>query len=183
MKLYNKAISPMDNKFDGHAKNLAVFLANVRDCTLHFNWHHLFTIPFANRSMKNLLMHYGQVSIDNTHAHATSYIGTQTRNTQDNDMFIILSWTCSPPHSVLNSCYIPIMNRTAATSIMIKQIIILTCIDSRAAAQHVREMLVESKKKLIALKGDISEFNTWVHTQMEVLFRASDNIPHHYPKF
>ena len=31
MKLYNKAIAPMDTKLDGHANNLAVFLANVRD--------------------------------------------------------------------------------------------------------------------------------------------------------
>ena len=52
---------------------------------------------------------------------------------------------------------------------MIKQIIILTRINSTAAAQHVREMLIESKKKLIALKGDISEFNTWVCTQMDLL--------------
>ena len=30
-KLYNKAISPLDEKFDGEADNLAVFLASVRD--------------------------------------------------------------------------------------------------------------------------------------------------------
>ena len=30
-KLYNKAISPLEEKFDGEADNLAVFLTSVRD--------------------------------------------------------------------------------------------------------------------------------------------------------
>ena len=30
-KLYNKAIAPLEEKFDGEADNLAVFLASVRD--------------------------------------------------------------------------------------------------------------------------------------------------------
>ena len=37
-KLYNKAISPLDTKFDGEADNLAVFLASVRDRARRFNW-------------------------------------------------------------------------------------------------------------------------------------------------
>ena len=61
-----------------------------------------------------------------------------------------------------------IMNRTATASVMLKQVIILTCINSPAAARHVRELLIESKKKLIALKGNNSEFNTWVRTQMDL---------------
>ena len=40
---------------------------------------------------------------------------------------------------------------------------------SPAAAQHVREILIKSKKKLLTLKGDISKFNTWVHAQMDLL--------------
>ena len=37
-KLYNKAISPLEEKFDGEADNLAVFLASVRDRARRFNW-------------------------------------------------------------------------------------------------------------------------------------------------
>ena len=62
----------MDDKFDGHENNLAVFLTNMKDGTLHFYWHHLITIPLPDGSMRNLLMHYGEVSIDKMHAHATS---------------------------------------------------------------------------------------------------------------
>ena len=38
-KLYNKAIAPLEAKFDGEADNLAVFLASIRDRACRFNWH------------------------------------------------------------------------------------------------------------------------------------------------
>ena len=31
---------------------------------------------------------------------------------------------------------------------------------------HIREMLIESKRKLLSLKGNITKFNQWVQTQM-----------------
>ena len=37
-KLYNKAISPLEEKFDREADNLAVFLARVHDQARRFNW-------------------------------------------------------------------------------------------------------------------------------------------------
>ena len=43
-KLYNKAISPLEEKFDGEADNLAVFLVSMRDRACRFNWHHLITV-------------------------------------------------------------------------------------------------------------------------------------------
>ena len=42
-KLYNKAITPLEAKFDGEADNLAVFLASVRDRAQCFD-----TIPTRN---------------------------------------------------------------------------------------------------------------------------------------
>ena len=86
-KLYNKAISPLEEKFDGEADNLAVFLASICDRARHFNWHHLITVPIDNGTTRNLLTHYGQVSIENTRAHAITYINSPTRNAQDNTMF------------------------------------------------------------------------------------------------
>ena len=58
-KLYNKAISPLEEKFDGEADNLAVFLANVHDRARCFNWHRLITVPIDNGMTRNLLTHYG----------------------------------------------------------------------------------------------------------------------------
>ena len=92
-KLYNKAISPLESKFDGEADNLAVFLASIRDHARRFNWQWLITVPFDDGTTRNLLTHYGQVSLDNTRAHAMTYVNTPTRDAQDNDMFITFSRT------------------------------------------------------------------------------------------
>ena len=57
-KLYNKAIAPLEAKFDGEADNLAVFLASVRDRARRFNWHRLITVPIDDGTTQNLLTHY-----------------------------------------------------------------------------------------------------------------------------
>ena len=51
-------------------------------------------------------------------------------------------------------------------SSLLKQIIILTRVDNPASTMHIREMLIESKRKLLVLKGNITEFNQWVCKQM-----------------
>ena len=86
-KLYNKAISPLDTKFDGEADHLAVFLASVRDRARRFYWQRLITVPIDDGTTRNLMTHYGQVSLDNTRAHATTYVNTPTRDAQDKDIF------------------------------------------------------------------------------------------------
>ena len=86
-KLYNKAISPLEEKFDGEADNLAIFLASIRDQAHRLNWQCLIMVPIDDGTTRNILTHYGQVSLENTRTHATTYINTPTRDTQDNNMF------------------------------------------------------------------------------------------------
>ena len=54
-------------------------------------------------------------------------------------------------------------------SALLKQIIILTRTDNPAATTHVRELLIESKKRLLKLKGNVTEFNRWVRQQVKKL--------------
>ena len=54
-------------------------------------------------------------------------------------------------------------------SALLKQIIILTRIDNPAATTHVRELLIECKKQLLKLKGNVTEFNSWVRQQVNKL--------------
>ena len=51
-------------------------------------------------------------------------------------------------------------------SSLLKQIIILTIVDDPASKMHIREMLIELKRKLLLLKGNITEFYQWVRKQM-----------------
>ena len=50
-------------------------------------------------------------------------------------------------------------------SSLLKQIIILTRIDNPASTMHIHETLIESRSKLVTLKGNITEFNQWVRKQ------------------
>ena len=168
-KLYNKAITPLEAKFDGEAHNLAVFLASVRDWARRFNWHRLLTIPIDDGTTRNLLTHYGQVSLENTRNHATAYINTPTRDAQDNDMcyyFLSDSLTNDFRTTVLLYSDTYSLNNVPVASALLKQIIILTRVDNPASTMHIRETLIESKQKLLLLKGDITEFNRWVRKQM-----------------
>ena len=71
-KLYNKAIVPLDTKLDGEAEKMTVLLASVSDRARRFNWQRLITVPIDDVTTRNLLTHYGQVSLNNTRAHATT---------------------------------------------------------------------------------------------------------------
>ena len=168
-KLYNKAISPLDTKFDGETDNLAVFLASVRDRARRFNWQWLITVPIDDGTTRNLLTHYGQVSLDNTRAHATTYVNTPTRDAQDNDMFYYFladSLTSDFCTTVLLYADIYTVTNVPVASALLNQIIILTRVDNPASTMHIREMLIESKSKLLLLKGNITQFNQWVRKQM-----------------
>ena len=168
-KLYNKAISPLEEKFDGDADNLAVFLASVRDRARCFNWHRLITVPIDDGTTRNILTHYGQVSLENTRAHATTYVNTPMRDAQDNDMFYYFladSLTNEFRATVLLYSEVYTVTNMPVASSLLKQIIILTRVDNPASMMHIREMLIESKRKLLLLKGNITEFNQWVRKQM-----------------
>ena len=168
-KLYNKAIAPLEAKFDGEADNLAVLLASVRDRARRFNWHRLITVPIDDGTTRNLLTHYGQVSLDNTRAHAATYVNTPTRDAQDNDMFYYFlsdSLTNEFHATVLLYADVYTITNVPVAASLLKQIIILTRVDNPASTMHIREMLIESKQKLLQLKGNITEFNQWVRKQM-----------------
>ena len=168
-KLYNKAIAPLEAKFDGEADNLAVFLASMCDRARRFNWHCLITVPIDDGTTRNLPTHYRQVSLDNTRAHGATYMNTPTRDAQDNDMFyyfLAVSLTNKFRMTVLLYADTYTVTNVPVASALLKQLIILTRVDLPASTMHIREMLIESKRKLLLLKGHITEFNQWVRKQM-----------------
>ena len=168
-KLYNKAISPLIEKFNSEAHNLVVFLASIHDRDHRFNWQRLITVPIDDGTIRDILTHYGQVSLENTRTHAATYINTPTRDAQDNDMFYYFlsdSLTNEFCTTVLLYMEVYTVTNVPVASSLLKQIIILTRVDNPASAMHIREMLIESKCKLVLLKGNITEFNQWVCKQM-----------------
>ena len=168
-KLYNKAIAPLEEKFDGEADNLAVFHASIHDRARCFNWQCLIMVPIDDGTTRNILTHYGQVFLEHTRTHAATYANTPTRDAQDNDMFYYFladSLTNEFCTTVLLYAEVYTITNVPVASSLLKQIIILTRVDNPASTMHIREMLIESKRKLLLLKCNITEFNQWVHKQM-----------------
>ena len=97
--------------------------------------------------MRNILTHYGQVSLENTRTHATTYINSPTRDAQDNDMFyyFLVDLLTNEFHTtvLLYTNMYTITNIPVASSLL-KQIIILTRVDNPASTMHIREMLIQS---------------------------------------
>ena len=88
---------------------------------------------------------------------------------QDNDMFYYFladSLTNKFHTTVLLYADVYTITNVPVASFLLKQIIILTQVDNPASTMHIREILIESKRKLLLLKGNITEFNQWVHKQM-----------------
>ena len=163
VNLYNKAISPLELKFDGEADNLADYLASVKDHCNHFNWSNLITIPLADTTTRNLLTHYGHVILSNCTDHGSSYVSTQTSDALNNDMlyfFLVDSLESKFRAKVLLYVESYSTNNVVVASALLKQIIILTRIDNPVA--HMRELLIECKKQLLKLKEKVTEFNSWV---------------------
>ena len=122
-------------------------------------------MPINDGTTWNLLTHYGLLSIENTRAHTVIYVNTPTRDTQDNDMFYYFladSLTNDIRTMILLYTDIYTIANVPIASSLLKQIIILTRVDNPASTMHIREMLIESKQKLLLLKGNITEFNQWV---------------------
>ena len=78
------------------------------------------------------------------------------------------SWSRRPTSSTQQCCCMPIYTiaNVPVVSSLLKQIIILTRVDNPASTMHIKEILIESKHKLLLLKGNITEFNQWVCKQM-----------------
>ena len=149
---------------------MAIFLASIHDRARCFNWHRLITMPINDgMTTRNFLTHYGQVSIENTRAHVATYVTTLTRDAQDDDMFYYFlsdSLTNEFCTTVLLYADIYTIANIPVASSLHNQMIILPPVDNPASTMHIREMLIESKHKLLLLKGNITEFNQWVCKQM-----------------
>ena len=91
------------------------------------------------------------------------------RDAQDNDMFYYF-WadllTNKFQTTVLLYADMYLVANIPVAALLLKQIIILTRVDNPASTMHIWEMLIESKHKLLVLKGNITEFNQWVRKQM-----------------
>ena len=81
----------------------------------------------------------------------------------------IISWMTHSQTSSAQWCSCTLTSTRSRMSLLHQQIIILIRVDNPASMMHIREMLIKSKRKLLLLNGNITEFNQWVCKQMGCL--------------
>ena len=80
--------------------------------------------------------------------------------------FLVDSLTNEFHTTVLLYAEVYTVTNIPVASSLLMQIIILTRVDNPASTMHIREMLIESRRKLLLLKDNVTEFNQWVCKQM-----------------
>jgi hypothetical protein len=71
-KTYRSAIAPIDMKYDLDESKLRLFLEDVGERALIYNWQPILTVSDVNGNDQFILSNYGQVTIEDCIAHATS---------------------------------------------------------------------------------------------------------------
>ena len=73
VRLYNKAIAPLTEKFDLTSTNLRGFIQAFSDKAHDMNWSPTLTVQVGN-VQHDLVKNYGLVSIDEVRMHALTYL-------------------------------------------------------------------------------------------------------------
>ena len=84
-RIYTSATKELDpTKYDGEAQGLMPFLELLEERATNFGWDKsIMMIPMPDGNLKNLLLEYGTITLEQIKEHEDTYITTQTRNAQD----------------------------------------------------------------------------------------------------
>ena len=163
-KLYYKAITAVDNKFDGTPEKFIAFLASITSQAQQFRWNSIFAIPVGT-STRELLTDYGRISMDDINGHATTYTGTQTREAQNSKMlyhFLMNSVTMEFTTKLVLYQEDYTINGAPIGACLFKKVIQLTYVDTMTTASHIHETLMDMHLKLPTFQHDIGKFNDWI---------------------
>ena len=163
-KLYYKAITALDNKFDGTPEKFIAFLASITSQARQFGWNSILTIPVA-MGTRDLLSDTGRISMAKINVHAATYTGTQTRAAQNPKMLY---------HFLMNSMTMEFTTKFVLYqeeytmkigACLFKKIIQLMYVDTMATVSHICETLMYMHMKLPTFQHDIGKFNNWISSK------------------
>jgi hypothetical protein len=167
MKIYNAATKGLEKKFDLKEDNLHLFLTEVKERARTFGWTDIITVPDSSVPpvARNLLTNFGQVTLANCTAHATTYYATQTRNAQ-NSMFLYQflheSLTEDAKAIMVSNLALYSIADVPIGILYLKLLIGKSSIDTKAKVLLLREQVSNLHIKMGEFKGNVREFNLHV---------------------
>ena len=179
VKLYNKATAPLPVLFDLKPQNLTLFLENVRNRAIAYNWMGTLSITVGTTNL-NLIDHYGRINIAQVRANASNYIGLQVRNAQ-NSMQIYTCLMSSLTEDAQQAVMIDASQYKcpAAADLegpkyhdgpcLLKVIIMKAYVDTNATITTIKLRLMNLPHTMEDKRSNITDFNKYVKEQRSAL--------------
>ena len=173
-KLWNSATTGITPKFDGTATGLRAFLAHLGLRARKHAWTPLlFSITTGPNEVRSLIKEHGQITIEQVNAQAAlTYSGLNTRmNQAAEQLFEFLS------DSLDNATLLKMMDREYQYTVngtldgpsMLKVLLTITSINTRATVSVLRNELTKLPAKMETLGSDVTAFNAYVNSVLTEL--------------
>jgi hypothetical protein len=170
-KIFKSGSMKLTIDIDGTAENLNMMLAAIEDRAVQNGWlDSILNIYNGQGDSKDLLTHYGELSVDDIRQHVLTYIHQNTRAAQDSMMLyqcLSNSMTQEARKKLLvykNEYYID--ERTPSGPLLLKVLIRESHIDTNATVKIVRENLSSLDTYMVKIDSDIDKFNRYVYANI-----------------
>ena len=167
-KAYERAIAPLDPVYDGNSKGVQMFLHQIKRKATICGWiPSILTIP-VNGVGLSLLTQYGQITMQDIEAHATTYMAVEGRAQQDASNFkTFLDGSLDKDlmmRVLAQHDKYTIMNQEHGPS-MFRVILKIIGIETKATIAVINASLRTLPAKMNEVKHDIVMFNEYVTEQ------------------
>ena len=162
-------------RFDLGKKGLQNFIDRVKDRAMSSNLS-IIQVPetvaavgTANPQKKNFCVSHGEISVELITAHANTYLGTQTRAAQDDNMLKTLLLA-----SLSEEAYATVMSDRQDFQVqgvecgllLLKVILSHSAVETTVDPDLIRTQLSRSAAKFAKLNYDVSSFNKWINLKV-----------------
>jgi hypothetical protein len=172
VKLYNKAIEGLPNKYDLSPVGLQQFLSSVRDRIIAFDMERTINIPDAIGVIRNLIVVYGLLTAADIMAYILTYFDLETKEAQDSVILYQFLENSLTIEARTEMCvyedqylidYIPAPGATpikiGSGACFLKAIIGKAVLDTMASVNTLPAAIRNLDKKLVELQSNIKQFN------------------------
>jgi len=180
IKVWIESTAPLTFKFSALGKEVNTFCEQLMRRAVKQGWNlapaNIIDIPDGDAENRNVINEYGRLTNENIRTHVTTYIATNTRQSQNNvQMFecVMNSLSREGQLTILaeqDKYYITVANVDYPCGpLLFKLLMQKAVIDTRATASLLRENLSSLDTYMSSIQSNIEDFNKYVKMNYEGL--------------
>ncbi len=170
IQLWKAGIEPLQKEsFTLEAHSFKVFLTTLVDHAMTCSWGNILDVPIDAAVPAgptwSILMHYGQVTLNQDRAHVTTYVNAQTHAAQNN----LMLYTCLAASIVMEVKARVVVysqdyhiGQNPSVVAFFKILIWEAHINSRATVMHIRAKLSALDIYILIIGCNITKFNAYI---------------------